>query len=111
MILECCLCENEARYLLDDGRVACSLCAMTHPGRSVRFGDDARLEEIVRMLAGGLADVRRMGMSLLGKELPRVLPVWRCVRCGKVERKDVYEAEGGGYGHADCWQRVEPPRA
>lgn len=30
-----------------------------------------------------------------------------CIVHGEVPAKEVYEAEGGGYGHADCWKHVD----
>lgn len=32
---------------------------------------------------------------------------YRCKVHGKVPRQQVYEAEGGGFGHSNCWQGVE----
>lgn len=33
--------------------------------------------------------------------------IFKCIKCGDVPRRLTYEAEGGGYGHTDCWQRVD----
>lgn len=33
--------------------------------------------------------------------------IFKCIKCGEIPRHLIYEGESGGYGHADCWQRVE----
>ncbi len=33
-------------------------------------------------------------------------PLYECIEHGAVKAADVYEAEGGGYGHASCWKTV-----
>lgn len=60
------------------------------------WGSDARIIEAARMSTN-------KGFQGWGP-----IETWTCVTHGNVEKDEVYEAEGGGYGHAGgCWCRVE----
>ena len=78
-------------------------------GRKQRLYDDALLSHPDMSTPATILSGSAVGVAsaLLRDIVGNPFRKWRCcTRCGPVPSAKVYPAEGGGFGHTDCWQEV-----